>query len=226
MPSVLITGANRGLGLEFARQYAADGWRVHACCRNPGRAGALAGLAGDVVVHALDVSDAGSIAALARALGEESLDLLVNNAGVYGRRQSFGRIDYDEWLAVLRTDALAPIAVTEALMANLERAGAAKIALITSRMGSIADNTSGGTYAYRSAKAALNAAGRSLALDLNPRGVTVVLLHPGWVRTDMGGPGGQIDPPESVAGLRGVIARAQISDSGRFLAYDGREIPW
>lgn len=226
MPTVLITGASRGLGLEFVRQYAADGWHVHACCRAPGRAGELAAVAGDVQVHGLDVTNAAGIAALARDLGGGAIDLLVNNAGIYGRRQSLGRIDYDGWAEVLRTNTLGPIAVTEALLANLEKAGSAKVALMTSRMGSIADNTSGGTYAYRASKAALNAAGRSLALDLGGRGIAVVLLHPGWVRTDMGGAGGQIDAPQSVAGLRRVIAGLSAAGSGRFFAYDGREIPW
>lgn len=226
MPTVLITGASRGLGLEFARQYAADGWRVHACCRTPERAGELAAVTGDVRVHGLDVTDAAAIRSLVGALAGEAVDLLVNNAGIMGHRQSLGRIDYDGWAEVLRTNTLAPIAVTEALLDNLEKSGAAKVALMTSRMGSIADNTSGGTYAYRTSKAALNAAGRSLALDLGARGIAVVLLHPGWVRTDMGGAGGQIDAPQSVRGLRRVIAGLSAADSGRFLAYDGREIPW
>ncbi|MFM2128723.1 MAG: hypothetical protein RL477_269 [Pseudomonadota bacterium] len=226
MPTVLVTGASRGLGLEFVRQYADDGWRVHACCRAPADAGALAAIAGDVTVHALDVTDHGAIAALARNVAGEAIDLLLNNAGIYGRRQSLGRIDFAGWEEVLRTNTLAPVAVTEALLPALEKAKGAKVALITSRMGSIADNTSGGTYAYRASKAALNAAGRSLALDLAGRGIVVLLLHPGWVRTDMGGAGGQIDAPRSVAGLRRVIAGAGAADSGRFFAYDGREIPW
>jgi NAD(P)-dependent dehydrogenase (short-subunit alcohol dehydrogenase family) len=226
MPTVLVTGANRGLGLEFVRQYATDGWRVHACCRAPQKAGELKEVAGDVTVHPLDVADTASVAALARALHGESIDVLVNNAGVYGRRQSLGRIDYDEWLDVLRTDTLAPVALTEALLPNLERGEGKRVALITSQMGSIADNTSGGVYAYRSAKAALNAAGRSLAVDLKPGGIIVLLLHPGWVRTDMGGSGGKIDAAESVAALRDGIADAKPAHSGRFFRYDGREIPW
>lgn len=226
MPTVLITGANRGLGLEFARQYAADGWRVHACCRAPADAAALRALGDAVTVHALDVTDATAVARLSRDLKGAAIDLLINNAGVYGRKQSLGRIDAAEWARVMVTNALAPVAVTEALLPNLEAAKGARVALLTSRMGSIADNTSGGAYAYRASKAALNAAGRSLALDLAGRGIVVVLLHPGWVRTDMGGAGGQIDASESVAGLRGVIARAGQAESGRFFAYDGREIPW
>jgi NAD(P)-dependent dehydrogenase (short-subunit alcohol dehydrogenase family) len=224
MPSVLITGASQGLGLEFARQYAADGWRVHACCRDP--RGAVAEIAGDVSLHALDVTDGGAVKALARALDGEALDLLVNNAGIMGRGQQLGGIEAPGWEKVLRVNSVAPIMVSEALLPNLRRAGAGRIAMLTSRMGSIADNTSGGMYAYRSSKAALNAAARSLALDLAGDGIIVLLLHPGWVRTDMGGPGGQIEAPESVSGLRRVIAGAKIADSGAFYAYDGRQIPW
>jgi NAD(P)-dependent dehydrogenase (short-subunit alcohol dehydrogenase family) len=226
MPTVLITGANRGLGLEFARQYAADGWRVHATCRSPGRADALDRIAGDVVVHRLDVTDEGSIAALARALGDAAIDVLVNNAGVYGRGQSLGRIDYAGWEGVLRTNVLAPVAVTEALLPALQRAARPRVALISSCMGSIADNTSGGTYAYRSSKAALNAAGRCLALDLKDHGVIVLMLHPGWVRTDMGGAGARLEPRESIAGLRRIIDGAGMRQSGGFYAYDGSEVPW
>lgn len=224
MPTVLITGASRGLGLEFARQYAADGWRVHACCREPG--GAVTEISGDVVCHALDVTDTAAIAALGAALKGEALDLLVNNAGIMGRGQKLGRIDADGWGTVLRVNAIAPIMLSEALLPNLRKATGARIAMLTSRMGSIADNTSGGMYAYRSSKAALNAAARSLALDLAGDGIGVVLLHPGWVRTDMGGPNGQIDAPEAVTGLRRIIANLKMADSGAFYAYDGRQIPW
>lgn len=141
MPTVLVTGASRGLGLEFAREYAADGWRVHACSRNP--EGPATEIAGDVVQHALDVTDDGAVAKLASDLAGEPLDLLINNAGVYGRHQQLGRIDAAEWEHVLRVNAIAPVLVTEALLPNLKKARGAKVALITSRMGSIADNTSG-----------------------------------------------------------------------------------
>ena len=226
MPTVFITGASRGLGLEFARQYAGEGWRVLAACRAPAQAAALDAIAGDVTVLPLDVADRDAVAGLPARLGEGAIDLLINNAGVYGRGQSLGRIDYAGWESVLRTNVLGPIAVAEALLPNLRRAGGARIALMSSKMGSIADNTSGGTYAYRSSKAALNAAGRSLAHDLAGEGIAVIMLHPGWVRTDMGGAGGLIDAPESVAGLRRVIAGAEMRHSGRFYAYDGAEIPW
>lgn len=166
MPTVFITGASRGLGLEFARQYAAEGWRVLATCRAPAQAPALNAVAGDVTVLALDVADRAAVAGLPALVGDGAIDILINNAGIYGRGQSLGRIDYAGWENVLRTNVLGPIGVTEALLPNLMRAKRARIALMSSKMGSIADNMSGGTYAYRSSKAALNAAGRSLAHDL------------------------------------------------------------
>lgn len=226
MPTALVTGANRGLGLEFVTQYAADGWRVHACCRTPGKADALKAVGGDVAVHALDVAAHDSIHALADTLADEAVDVLVSNAGIYGGRQSLGSIDYEGWDRVLRINTLAPIELTEAFLPHLERGDGKRVALVTSQMGSIADNGSGGNYAYRSSKAALNAAGRSLALDLAPRGIVVLLLHPGWVRTDMGGPNARIDPPTSIAGMRQVIDDAAPGDAGRFYRYDGSEIPW
>lgn len=225
MSTVLITGANRGIGLEFARQYAAEGWRVIATCRRPDRARELAALG--VEMRALDVADAAGIDELARWLGDAPIDLLINNAGIYGKESlRLGAIDVDEWLAVLRVDAIAPIKVTEALMDNLAASPRPVVANITSKMGSIADNASGAAYSYRSAKAALNAASKSLAVDLAGRGVVVVVLHPGWVQTDMGGAGALISPATSVHGLRSVIARCAMADSGRFFAYDGTEVPW
>lgn len=234
MPTVLVTGSNRGLGLEFVRQYAADGWQVIATCRRPEEADELNALTGGgaVSVERLDVADEGSIAALRAQVGSRPIDLLVNNAGVYGDRpaQVLGSLEAEEWLRVLRVDAIAPVLVAQALADNLIAAAQsgrpAVIATLTSKMGSIAENTSGGSYAYRSGKAALNAAMRSLAIDLAPRGVLSVLLHPGWVRTAMGGPNGLIDPPESIAGMRRVIAGLTPHTSGGFFDYSGKEVPW
>ncbi|MEX2643177.1 MAG: SDR family oxidoreductase [Acetobacterales bacterium] len=226
MPTVLVTGANRGLGLEFVRQYAADGWRAHACCRKPDDAAELKAVEGDVRIHALDVGDFESIQALAGELSGEALDVLLSNAGIYGPSQSLGDINYGGWERVLRVNTLAPVFLTEAFLPHLEKGDGKRVALITSQMGSIADNGSGGNYAYRSSKAALNAAGRSLAVDLAPRGIIVLLLHPGWVRTDMGGPNARIAPPESIAGMRKGIADATPGDAGRFWRYNGTEIPW
>ncbi len=226
MSTVLITGANRGIGLEFARQYAADGYRVHAACRAPGSADALASLGERVTLHALDVTDHGRIEALAAGLKNEAIDIVINNAGIYGEAQDFGKIDYAAWEEVMRVNTLAPLKMAECFLPHLEAGKMKMIASITSRMGSIADNNAGGVYIYRSSKAALNAAARSLAIDLAPRGITVIVFHPGWVKTDMGGPGALIDAETSVAGMRAVINGAGPKDSGRFFAYDGAEVPW
>ena len=231
MPAVLVTGANRGLGLEFAKQYAAAGWRVHATCRDRAAAGALntlaGGASGAVTVHRLDVADHGQIAALADALRDVSIDVLLNNAGVHGgARTSFGDIDYARWQETLRVNTLAPTRMAEAFVEHVARAERKLIVCISSRMGSIAGNTGGGHYIYRSSKAALNAVVASLAADLKGRGITVVAFHPGWVATDMGGAGAPLSAAESVCGMRSLIDRLTAADTGRFLNYDGSKIPW
>jgi len=231
MPTVLITGANRGIGLAFARSFIADGWRVHACCRHPDKArdlrkaaeasGAATGL------HRLDVTDGLKVASLARELIDEPIDVLINNAGVMGPRAAeFGKIDYDEWLPVLAVNVLGPMRLVERFARHVAKSERKLIVNISSRMGSIADNTSGGSYIYRSSKAALNMVSKSMANDLAGRGITVVTFHPGWVRTDMGGRNAAITPRESVDGMREVIARAGPADSGKFFNFDGRELPW
>ncbi len=230
MPTVLITGSNRGLGLDLVRQYAALGWRVHACCRDPGAATALGALAaahpGQVAVHALDVADFAAVDRLAATLHGEALDVLFNNAGVFGDRCGFGEVDYDVWARTLRTNTMAPLKLAEAFVGHVARSAQRKIANVTSLMGSIADNGSGGHYVYRSSKAALNMVNRSLAHDLRDRGVTCLVLHPGWVKTDMGGPGAPLEIPESVAGMIRVVERATLADSGKFYDWEGEELPW
>lgn len=224
MPSVFITGANRGLGLEFARQYAADGWHVMAACRHPARAASLTALGVEVV--GLDVSDYVAIAAVADTLKGRAFDVLLNNAGAYGERQAFGAIDPAEWERVLRINAIAPIKIAEAFLPHVLAGGKKVMAFLTSRMGSIADNSSGNSYIYRSSKAALNAAVKSLSVDLQPRGVTAVVLHPGWVKTDMGGQGAPLEPADSVRGMRQVIDRLRPQESGSFIDYTGTPVPW
>lgn len=227
MPTCLITGANRGIGLEFVKQYAADGWKAIATCRHPEEAEQLNALEGDIQVHPLDVTDFARIEALARKLSGEPIDLLINNAGIYGPRVSpYDSIDYAAWADVLRVNTMSPLKVSAVFADAVARSGLKRIVTITSQMGSIADNSSGGSYIYRSSKAALNAAMKSLAHDIKGKQITVAVLHPGWVRTDMGGSGATIDPSESVAGMRQVIDGLRLEDSGRFLAYDGRELPW
>ncbi len=226
MPTVLITGAGRGLGLEFAKQYADDGWTVHAACREPEAAAALRGLGGGVRLARLDVTSAEQVAELAGDLRGEAIDLLLNNAGIYGPREyALGQIDYAAWAEVLRVNTLAPLRVAAAFTEHVAMSGQKRMAFVTSRMGSIEQN-SGGGYIYRSSKAALNAAVKSLAIDLAPRGVTAVVIHPGWVRTDMGGAGATIAPAESVAGMRRVFAGLTPDDGGRFFDYDGSSLPW
>jgi NAD(P)-dependent dehydrogenase (short-subunit alcohol dehydrogenase family) len=226
MSTVFITGANRGIGLEFARQYAADGWRVLAACRNPRGAKELAGLAGDVRVHALDVIDEYQLPALAKSLNDEAIDILINNAGVGGFDDSFGNTPTNEWLETLRVNAIAPLHVAEQFLPHLERGQRRLIVNITSRMGSIADNGSGGSYSYRTSKAALNMVAKSMAHDLKGRRIIVVVFHPGWVKTDMGGAQALLPPKASVGGMRAKIATLTAADSGKFFNYDGKPLPW
>jgi len=229
--TVLVTGANRGLGLEFTRQYAAEGWQVFAACRAPDAARELQQLAADsggqIRVLALDVTDTASVRAAAAGLKGEAIDLLLNNAGVGSpRNQQIGGLDYAAWTRVLDANTLGPMRVVEAFVENVARSHQKRIVTITSGMGSVADNTSGGAYAYRSSKAAVNIVMKSLAIDLASRGITCVVVNPGWVRTDMGGSGGKLSPAESIKALRSVIASLKPEDSGKFLNYDGHPYPW
>ncbi len=228
MPTVFITGANRGLGLEFARQYAVDGWQVIGTCRDPAKASALRAIAGVQLVP-LEATDPASVAACAASLAGQPIDILLNNAGIYGSvvgdaEQKLGQIDLDNWLDILKTNVIAPFAVTRALLPNLRQG--AIIGFLSSELGSIANNRIGEIYGYRSSKAALNMVGKSLSIDLKGRGIIVVLLHPGWVHTDMGGPMAPVNPVESIKGLRRVLAHVTPDSAGRFLAWDGREMPW
>lgn len=231
MPTTLITGANRGLGLEFARQYAADGWHVYATCRDPNSASELRRLA-DASDHkmqilALDVTDLDNVKAAAAELEGQAIDLLLNNAGVGGPRgQTIGNIDYDAWEKVLNVNTMGALRVSEAFVDHVARSEQKLIVTLTSGMGSIADNTSGGFFAYRSSKAAVNMVMRSLAIDLAPRGITCVVINPGWVQTDMGGPHGNQTPAESVTKLRSLIENLGPGHSGKFVNHDGREYPW
>ncbi len=239
MPTVLITGAGRGLGLEFVRQYAADGWTVIATARSPDRAtelGALAQAAGGrVKVHALDVADHAAIEALAARLAGVPIDLLINNSGTMGKEsfagqgmkaQRFGTSDYDEWAYQFRVNALAPMKMAEAFVEHVAASPQRKIVALSTVMASIGGNNLGGLYGYRSSKAALNAILKSMALDLARRGIIVAPLHPGWAATDMGGANAPVRPQHSVAGLRQVIAGLTQEKSGRFWQWDGKELPW
>lgn len=224
MPSIFITGTSRGLGLEFARQYSAAGWSVTAACRDPSKAPDLAELGVETV--ALDLADAESIRRAAESLRGRSFDILLSNAGLYGEGQQFGRLSEAEWERVMLVNAIAPLKLTEAFLPHLLAGQNKLVVFLTSKMGSIADNSSGGAYIYRSSKAALNAAVKSLSIDLAPRGVTTLLLHPGWVQTDMGGPNALVSPEDSIAGMRRIIEAVEPGQKLKFLDYTGAPVPW
>ena len=220
MSTICITGANRGIGLEMARQFKDRGDHVVAACREASEE--LATL--DVeVIEGVDVTDDGSVGKLAEALGDRTVDVLVNCAGILSD-ESLGDLDFDRMRRQFEVNSLGPLRVTAALRGNLSKGS--KVAIITSRMGSIEDNTSGGRYGYRMSKCAVNMAGRSLAIDLRESGVAVVILHPGFVRTDMTGGQGLIDPPESAAGLIARIDELTLETSGSFRHTNGEELPW
>ena len=220
MKTVLVTGANRGIGLELCRAFAARGDKVIAVCRHS--SSELADL-GVRTIADINVTDERSIASLARSLHGTRIDVLLHNAGIL-RAESLGSIDYDSIRAQLETNALAPLRVTEQLLPLL--APGAKIALMTSRMGSIADNTSGSMYGYRMSKAALNMAGASLARDLEAKGFAVVILHPGYVRTEMTGGHGNVEPREAAQQLVARIDELTLATTGRFLHASGEVLPW
>jgi NAD(P)-dependent dehydrogenase (short-subunit alcohol dehydrogenase family) len=214
VPTILVTGAGRGLGRELARQYAAEGWRVIGTGR------------GANAEHRLDVADRKQVAALATKLKGTPLDVLFCNAGIVGKRgMALGSFDYDSWEEVLRVNLLGAAAVAEAFAGNVAASERKVIALMSSRLGSISES-SGATLPYATSKAALNMLAKGLAASLAPRGVIVVALSPGWVRTDMGGEGAPLAPEASVRGLRKVIAALGPADSGKFFSHDGSPIPW
>lgn len=225
MPSVLITGANRGLGLEFGRQYAAERWQVIATCRRPAEAAALKALGTNVAVHGLDVAHFAAVAALSRALANATIDVLIANAGIgFPDDMTPASVDEEGWTRALRVNTMAPLALAGAFRAQVARSRERKMVAISSYLGSIGGNSDGGAYIYRSSKAALNAVWRSLAIDY-PDLVTAV-LSPGWVRTDMGGSAAPLSPEESVKGMRRVIAGLSQADSGSFINYEGKSVPW
>ncbi|MFL6565801.1 MAG: SDR family oxidoreductase [Burkholderiales bacterium] len=220
MSTILITGAGRGLGLELARQYARDGWRVIGTVRE--------GDLKDVGAESLkvDVTDFDGVKALQAELKGEALDVLFCNAGIIGKRgMALGSFDYPEWEKVLRVNVLGAAAVIEALVENVAASERKTIAVMSSRLGSISE-TSGMTLPYSTSKAALNLLAKALAETLRPRGVLVAALSPGWVRTDMGGQGAPLAPEVSVRGLRKVLGGLRREDSGKFFSHDGSQIPW
>jgi NAD(P)-dependent dehydrogenase (short-subunit alcohol dehydrogenase family) len=218
MPTVLITGANRGIGLEFVRQYSAAGWRVIATARHPSpELDAL-----DVRVESLDLSDADDVASFADRIDGE-LDLFIANAGTSEPKNPRAAEDVRAWAAMMTVNAIAPYMLGKALLPRMS--GGGKMVAISSGMGSIAEN-SGGWVPYRTSKAALNLAWNSLAIEARRRGVSVVALSPGWVKTRMGGAGAEITTEESVGDMRSLIERLTVADTGKFLRRNGSEIPW
>ena len=231
MKTVVITGCSRGIGLEFVRQLLARGDRVFAGARRPEACPDLMQLAqahGDqLTVLPLDVTSLAHRMNLASTVGDRPVDLLINNAGVYGPvPDRLGDTDEQAWLETFRVNAIAPRQVVEALLPQLRRAANPCIALLSSKMGSMADNGSGGAYIYRSSKAALNAVGVSLARDLVNERILTLILHPGWVLTDMGGPNAEITVAESVTAMLKTLDAASPGDNGRFIDIDGSTIPW
>jgi NAD(P)-dependent dehydrogenase (short-subunit alcohol dehydrogenase family) len=222
--TVVVTGANRGLGLELARQYVTAGADVVGTARNPEGATELAATGARVLQ--LDVADEDSVAAFAEALGESPVHLLINNAGVSGRSLDDTVSHVERVRRIMDVNTLGPMRVTDALLPNLIDAGGASIVNMSSRLGSLADNTSGGYHGYRESKAALNMYSRTLAANHREDGIIAIAVSPGWVRTDMGGPDAPLSPEESIAGLRMVIEELEADDSGKFLNHDGRELEW
>ncbi len=234
MSTILITGANRGLGLEFARQYSADGWDVVATSRDPEKSEDLQQLQkknNKVSLQALDVTSGKSIATLAHALGGRAIDLLILNSAIYTRKgNKIGEIDYDAWREANETNLMGAVRVAEALLENVAASKRKQIATISTGMGSMQALNStigfGAVYQYRTSKAALNMAMSILAKELEPRGISVVIFDPGWVQTDMGGPNAALTPEQSIGGMRKVLARNPMDLTGKFVGYDGEARAW
>jgi len=239
MSTALITGANRGLGLEYVRQLAGSGWKVLATCRSPDRAEALRRVAGEsgraVEVHALDTGDPQSIGALSAAVGDQPIDLLVCNAGVSLMKPALitGRDgqriqDADDalWFEAYRTNAIGPLRVAAAFADRVAASERRRMAFMSTHMSVVGENHSGAYYIYRASKAALNIIVKNLAIELAPRGITCVLLHPGWVRTDMGGAGADLTTEESVSGMLKILLDARLPKKLQFLDYRGETVPW
>jgi len=231
MKTVLITGSNRGIGLEFVKQYINEGWQVIACCRNTKSAHQLNNIKDSntnrLIIHKLDVSNFKMIEELASKLHDTPIDLLINNAGIYGgNNNTFGNVDYQDWANAFVINSMAALKIAESFVSNIEYSNIKKMVFLSSQMGSIDDNESGQSYIYRSTKTALNSVVKSLSIDLKHKGIKVLTLHPGWVLTDMGGTNAQITTEESVKGMKNIIDNMNINNSGSFLDYEGKTIQW
>ena len=240
MPSILITGANRGLGLEFCKQYAGIGWRVFACCRNPSSAQSLGELSKKyiehITLHKMDIDNAQEVDAVANELSGQAVDVLLNNAGVadnYGVGVFEGKddpdirnYDFDLWLEILKTNVISHGRVTGAFIENVALSDRKLVVMVSSALGSIQMTNQSGRYAYRTSKAAQNMLMRGLAAWLEPRGITVASIAPGWTRTEMGGPRAMNSVEDATAGIRKTIERLSIIDTGTYWDWDGTSLPF
>ena len=231
MKNVLITGANRGLGLGLVKKYLENNEKVFCTTRNISKSKELKLLkekhTNNLEICELDLLDKNSPNILSNFLVNKPIDLFINNAGVIGQSaQHFKSISLNPWIEVLKVNLIAPLLITQSIIKNIEKSSEKRIYILSSKVGSIEDNKSGGMYVYRSSKSALNQIVKSLSIDLKPLGISVISLHPGWVRTEMGGPNALISVEESVNGMFGVISNTNIKNSGQFINYDGTQIPW
>jgi NAD(P)-dependent dehydrogenase (short-subunit alcohol dehydrogenase family) len=228
MPSILISGSSRGLGLELARQYAADGWRVYATCRNPEHADRLHKLgSSNISLHRLDVADEASIRDIAGELAGVPLDIVFANAGINEPRAVTPEtVTRSDWLDVMTVNTFAPLALIGALKANLLAGEQKKAVAMSSLMGSIGSNNWGTQYVYRASKSALNALWRNLSIEWKDDGIICVVMRPGFVKTEMTNFTGDLLPEETVSGMRAVLARVTMAESGCYHSYDGKILPW
>ncbi len=230
MINVLITGANRGLGLGFVKKYLEKNANVLCTTRDISGSKELLKCKerypNNIEIFELDLLKENGAETLANQLNGMPIDILINNAGVGSSNQHFEAVSSKPWLEVLKVNLIAPLIITQSLIENVKKSSSKKIYFLSSQLGSIGDNTSGGMYVYRSSKTGLNQVVKSLSVDLKPEGITVVSLHPGWVKTDMGGPNAPVSIDKSIEGMTKVIDRTDINDTGRFLNYDGTELPW
>ncbi|MBL4712523.1 MAG: SDR family oxidoreductase [Gammaproteobacteria bacterium] len=229
--NILITGANRGIGLAMTQYAMEQGWRVFACCRTPHNAENLFNIAklsgGQISVHIADMQELSTLQALSYELRNDAIDILINNAGIYGStNNTFGSVDVESWLQAFQINSIAPLKMVEAFSEQIQMGQRKLVACMSSKMGSMADNGYGNSYIYRSSKAALNAVVKSLSIDLKKQGIISVALHPGWVKTEMGGPDAEISTRECVEQLFAQLSKLTMKDSGRFIDIDGSDIPW
>ena len=231
MKKILVTGANRGLGLGLVKKFLKNNEKVICTTRNISKSKELIlckeKYNDNLEICELDLLDKDSPNILSNFLGDETIDLFINNAGVIGHSaQHFKSVSLNHWLDVLKVNLIAPLLITQSIIKNIEKSSERKIYFISSKVGSIEDNKSGGMYIYRSSKTALNQVVKSLSIDLKALGISVISLHPGWVRTEMGGPNALISVEESVNGMVDVISNTSIINSGQFINYDGTRLPW